>query len=194
MPGPYTGSPKGLFFYGSIQGAAAQGATTADVWAAMRGAAFNTAAFLAGLTASAALGNLGVLGMAASFLAGVNIQDVNQMRAIAGQNIRAAQNLANAPSNYAISSEMIGIPPALGTGEGTGLPQQYSLRVNFTGTDITGAEVTDWYTIYGIDPSVTRGDLYNTALADAQARTALGAGSLQVVTLSSVNQIVLMQV
>jgi hypothetical protein len=194
MPGPYSGVPKGLAFYGSILGAAFEGATTAEVWDAIRSAAYNTAAAVAGLSAGAAAANPLVAAQAAVYLAGIGIQDVNQMRAIAGQTVAATRALAGAQPEQAIGPEMIGIPPVLGTGPGTGLPQAYSLRVQYTGIDVAGNEITDWYTIYGIDPNVTVGDLYDLANADAQARVDAGTDTPPVATLSSVNQIVLMQV
>jgi len=194
MAGPYSGNPKGLFFYGSIQGAAAQGATTSAVWEAMQAAALDTAAALSGFIVGSAVPPLAVLNLAASFLQGIGIQDVNQMRAIAGQNLRAAQSFAAAPAAYAIDSSMIGIPPSMGTGPGTGIDQKYALRVNYTGTDELGNEVRDWYTIYDVDTNATVGDLYDLAQADAQARVGADAGSPAVVTLSSDNQVVLIQV
>jgi len=190
MAGPYTGNPKGLFFYGSIQGAAAQGATTSAVWAAMQEAALNTAAALSGFIVGSAYPPIAVLNLAASFLQGITIKDVNQMRAIAGQNIRAAQALAAAPAEFAIDSSMIGIPPSLGTGPGTGLPQKYSLRVNYTGTDAMGNETTDWYTIYDVSADTTIEDLRDTAVADANAR--VGSDSFyDIESLSSINAVVL---
>jgi hypothetical protein len=190
MAGPYTGNPKGLFFYGSIQGAAAQGATTSAVWAAMQEAALNTAAALNGISTAAALGNPLVMAQAVAMLSGVGIQDVNQMRAIAGQNIAAARALAGAAPEMAVDSSMIGIPPSLGTGPGTGLPQKYSLRVNYTGIDELGNEVTGWYTIYDVSADTTIGDLRATALADANAR--VGSDSFyDIESLSSINAVVL---
>jgi len=193
MAGPYQGNPKGLFFYGSIQGAAAQGATTSAVWEAMQNAALDTAAALSGFIVGSAIPPLAVLNMAASFLQGVNIQDVNQMRAIAGQNIRAAQVLAAAPAEFAIDSSMIGIPPSMGTGPGTGIDQKYSLRVNYTGTDAMGNETTDWYTIYDVSADTTVGDLRSTALADANARVSSNS-FYDLSSLSSINAVVLNQV
>jgi len=51
-------------------------------------------------------------------------------------------------TEMAIDSSMIGIPPAMGTGPGTGIDQKYSLRVNYTGIDEMGNEVTTGTTIY----------------------------------------------
>jgi hypothetical protein len=193
MPGPYTGTPKGLFFYGSIQGAAAQGATTSAVWEAMQEAALNTAAALSGFIVGSAIPPVAVLQLAAGFLQGVNIQDVNQMSAIAGQNISAAKALAAAPAAYAIDSSMIGIPPAMGTGPGTGIDQKYSLRVNYTGIDEMGNEVTDWYTIYDVSSDTTVGDLRATAVADANARVSSNS-FYDLSDISSINQVILNQV
>ena len=194
MPGPYTGTPKGLFFYGSIQGAAAQGATTSAVWEAMQEAALNTAAALSGFIVGSAIPPVAVLNLAASFLQGVNIQDVNKMRAIAGQNIAAARALAGAAPEMAIDSSMIGIPPAFGTGPGTGIPQAYAARVNYTGVDVAGNEVTDWYTIYGVSSDQTVGELFAQAQVDAQARVETGVNTPPVLSLSSINQVILEQV
>ena len=189
MPGPYTGTPKGLFFYGSIQGAAAQGATTSAVWEAMQEAALNTAAALSGFIVGSAIPPVAVLNLAASFLQGVNIQDVNQMRAIAGQNISAAKALAAAPAAYAIDSSMIGIPPALGTGPGTGLPQKQNLHVHWNGLDEEGNPVDGWYTIYDVDVSGTVGDLRNLAETDANERIATRTKTPQAASITNVDRI-----
>jgi hypothetical protein len=193
MAGPFSGTSKALGFYGSVLGAAWQGATTAEVWDSMRTAATATAAFLNGVSTATALGNPLVMAQAVALLSGITIQDVNQMRAIAGQNIAAARALARAAPEMAIDSSMIGIPPAMGTGPGTGIDQKYSLRVNYTGIDEMGNEVTDWYTIYDVSADTTVGDLRATAVADANARVSSNS-FYDLSDISSINQVILNQV
>ena len=193
MAGPFSGTSKALGFYGSVLGAAWQGATTAEVWDSMRTAATATAAFLNGVSTATALGNPLVMAQAVALLSGITIQDVNQMRAIAGQNIAAARALAGAAPEMAIDSSMIGIPPAMGTGPGTGIDQKYSLRVNYTGIDEMGNEVTDWYTIYDVSSDTTVGDLRATAVADANARVSSNS-FYDLSDISSINQVILNQV
>jgi hypothetical protein len=193
MAGPFSGTSKALGFYGSVLGAAWQGATTAEVWDSMRTAATATAAFLNGVSTATALGNPLVMAQAVALLSGITIQDVNQMRAIAGQNIAAARALAGAAPEMAIDSSMIGIPPAMGTGPGTGIDQKYSLRVNYTGIDEMGNEVTDWYTIYDVSADTTVGDLRATAVADANARVSSNS-FYDLSDISSINQVILNQV
>ena len=193
MAGPFSGTSKALGFYGSVLGAAWQGATTAEVWDSMRTAATATAAFLNGVSTATALGNPLVMAQAVALLSGITIQDVNQMRAIAGQNIAAARALARAAPEMAIDSSMIGIPPAMGTGPGTGIDQKYSLRVNYTGIDEMGNEVTDWYTIYDVSSDTTVGDLRATAVADANARVSSNS-FYDLSDISSINQVILNQV
>jgi hypothetical protein len=89
---------------------------------------------------------------------------------------------------------MIGIPPAFGTGPGTGIPQAYAARVNYTGVDVAGNEVTDWYTIYGVSSDQTVGELFAQAQVDAQARVETGVNTPPVLSLSSINQVILEQV
>ena len=194
MAGPFSGTSKALGFYGSVLGAAWQGATTAEVWDSMRTAATATAAFLNGVSTATALGNPLVMAQAVALLSGITIQDVNQMRAIAGQNIAAARALAGAAPEMAIDSSMIGIPTAFGTGPGTGIPQAYAARVNYTGVDVAGNEVTDWYTIYGVSSDQTVGELFAQAQVDAQARVETGVNTPPVLSLSSINQVILEQV
>jgi hypothetical protein len=133
------------------------------------------------------------MAQAVALLSGITIQDVNQMRAIAGQNIAAARALAGAAPEMAIDSSMIGIPPAFGTGPGTGIDQKYSLRVNYTGIDEMGNEVTDWYTIYDVSADTTVGDLRATAVADANARVSSNS-FYDLSDISSINQVILNQV
>jgi hypothetical protein len=189
MPGPYTGTPKGLFFYGSVLGAAWQGATTAEVWDSMRTAATYTAAFINGISTAAALGNPLVMAQALALLSGVTIQDVNSMRAIAGQNIAASRALAGAAPEMAVDSSMIGIPPALGTGPGTGLPQKQSLHVHWNGLDEEGNPVDGWYTIYDVDVSCTVGDLRALAETDANERIATRTKTPQAASITNVDRI-----
>src|ERR1039458_7692114 len=44
MPGPFTGTPKALGFFGSVLAATDEGATTAGIWDAMKESALDTAA------------------------------------------------------------------------------------------------------------------------------------------------------
>jgi hypothetical protein len=194
MPGPFTGTPKALGFFGSVLAATDEGATTAGIWDAMKASALDTAAALSGFVVGSAIPPIAVLNLAQSMLSGISIFDVNQMRGIAGQNVAAARALASSPLENVIDSSMIAIPPSFATGPGTGLPQKYSLRVNFTGVDQFGNEASDWYTIYDVDVTTPVGALYDMALADANARADAGVGSVQVVSVSSVNRVDLSQV
>ena len=149
MPGPYTGTPKALQYFGSILGAAFERASTADIWEGIQSLA-------------------GSLGQDTS---GITIFDVNQMRGIAGQMISSQQALLGANPTDAIDSSMIGIPPNTVTGSGTGLPESYLIRVEYTSICEDGSLTQDWTSIYlDSDPNtMTGGDLYDYLSTETQA-------------------------
>jgi len=60
--------------------------------------------------------------------------------------------------------------------------------------DVAGNEVTDWYTIYGVSSDQTVGELFAQAQVDAQARVETGVNTPPVLSLSSINQVILEQV
>ena len=59
---------------------------------------------------------------------------------------------------------------------------------------LAGNEVTDWYTIYGVSSDQTVGELFAQAQVDAQARVETGVNTPPVLSLSSINQVILEQV
>ena len=189
MAGPYSGNPRGLAFFGSILGAAFGGATTSEVWQAMREAATNTAAAILGVPAGEGGNNPEVQAQAQQLLSGITIQDVNQMRASAGQIVSATRSLAAANPEQAIDSSMIGQSPNMVTGPGTGFEQSYLIRYEYTGVDVAGNELTDFSTISLESLPETVGELSDLIMSEATARAEAGIGTPPVQTLTSVNSV-----
>jgi hypothetical protein len=193
MAGPYLGSDQALSFFQSVLSSAWDHATTSEVWAGIRSSALETASWILGVPSGITPVGPATQGLADELVQGVTIQDVNMMRAIAGQNVQAAKALAAASRETAISAEHIAVPPIVGTGAGTGLPPSYMVRVNYTGIAEDGTAVTDWYSVWLDELPETVGDLQDVVQGDAEGRVAAGAGTPPVASLSSVNQIILEQ-
>jgi len=111
MASNYAGNRAALAYWGTIQAAAAARLTTAQVWQALQDAAFARAEWLEGLPPGGGVGNTNVAARAAQALKGVTIQDVNALRGIAGQCLRAKTLLNRARPEEAVTFDMIGIPP-----------------------------------------------------------------------------------
>ena len=190
----YTGSPKALGFFGSILSSAFQGATTSEVWSNLKEAAVSTAESLLGVASGTSPVGPGTQELANSLLSGIGIQDVNQMRSIAGQQVSAFNALAGANPEFAIDSSMIAPSPNAMTGYGSGLPQQYAARVGYTAVDEFGNETQGFVTINGVDVNGTVGDLMASVQTEASAFAAaygMGPGGG---TLTSVDSVLLGEV
>jgi hypothetical protein len=109
VAGPYTGHPKSLVYFGSILNSTWQKRSTAEIWQDIR--AQNVGHNLPWQPTI--------------------FEDVNQMRAIAGQNVQAAKKLQSDPRHFAIDDTHIQRPPVRATGPGTGFIQQYMIRVGY---------------------------------------------------------------
>lgn len=189
----YTGSPKALGFFGSILSSAFQGATTSEVWSNLKEAATNTAAGMLGVPQSLAQYGTAVSDLASQLLSGISVTDVSQLRGIAGQQIAAMGNLANADRTFAVDASMIGPTPNSITGPGTGFPQQYYARIGYTGTDVNGNEVSGFTTIGDIDVSGSVGDVFDQLYTEAQARVESGSDTPPILTLTSIDSIALLE-
>ena len=175
MAGPYTGGSKALGFFGSILGSAYERATTAEVWAGIQSAATSVAASIVGIPVSMAQYGTRVAEIAAQLTSGITIQDVNQLRSIAGQMVSARNTLASASSEWAIDSSMIGNFPVMGTGPGTGLPQSYNIRITYTSADSEGNLSSSAFTIHTDQLPETVGDLNDMVQAETGALVSTGA-------------------
>jgi len=164
------------------------------VWQSIQTAALNTASSLAGLSAAEGALDPDVLAKAQELTNGIGIQDVNQMRSIAGQNVSAFETLNSTSGEMAIDDTMIARPPVFGTGPGTGLPESYTVRVEYTGIDETGAVVSDYYTLWLDQLPDTVTDLQSLVEADARNRALLGADSLTAISILSIDSLFLSQV
>lgn len=167
MAGSYTGGSQALQFFFTILGAAYDRATTAEVWAALNDASEATGVPLTGIT----------------------IQDINQLRASAGDIVRAAGTLANAPGEYAIDAGMIGNWPSTQTGPGTGLDQSYIARFGYDTVDANGNVETNYVSVFFDQLPETvdqlQASLQGEAMGFAEAYNTSGAP----VTVSGVSQI-----
>lgn len=111
MGADYTGNPKARMYFGTIQGMTGQRASTAEVWAAVKASALAAAEWLEGCPPGSGAGVPAVQARAATALAGISVTDISQLRGIAGQMLRARQNLMDAPDDFPITAAMIGRPP-----------------------------------------------------------------------------------
>jgi hypothetical protein len=111
MPEPFTGNRRALAYFGTIRGLTANRATTQEIWLGLKAAAMSQAEWLEGLPPGAGVYSPAARERARAMLHGVTISDVNALRGIAGQMLRAKQRLATARPEDVIDAGMIGRPP-----------------------------------------------------------------------------------
>ena len=111
-------------YWGVIQAAAAQHMTTADLWAAIRGAAEQ-----AGLASP-----------------GVNASDISVLRGYAGAMVRAADALAASEPGLGLTSSMIATAPWARPLAEQNLSPMFQATYKITGLSPTGAPVEGWLT------------------------------------------------
>lgn len=158
--------------FGSILGATYEGASTADIWDALK--------------AGAEAQGLETVGLSAS--------DVSQLRGFAGGITRAADNLANADPNLGITNDMIGTAPWSMDANSLALAPEYHARVEMTVADDAGNLSTGWYTLTGINSvNMTAADLNSLIQVNAEAAAAgEGAGGTPRGTLVSTGRVELL--
>lgn len=167
MAGGFIGTPSNLRWFESIWSASQQGATTAEVWQALREAAEATGSSLEGLT----------------------IQDVNEMRAMAGGLNAAMANLERADPGDVITSDMIGRFPSAITGPGSDMADIYRVRVGYTALDAAGNPFSDWSSLFLSGPLTTKADLMARAQTEVGANLASEDYGDEVQTLLSVDSV-----
>lgn len=111
-------------YWGVIQAAAAQHMTTADLWAAIRGAAE-----AAGLESP-----------------GVNAADISTLRGYAGAMVRAADALAASEPSLGLTSSMIATAPWARSLAEQNLNPMFQATFKITGLSPTGSPVEGWLT------------------------------------------------
>lgn len=145
MAGDGPGLGKPMAWWGVLQSAVREGATTADIWGTIR--AFgeaNNIAYPPGM-----------------------FQDVNRMRSQAASLRNASQRLGRAAPGTALTSELLAQLPYARSSVEQALASQYHVRVGYTARK--GSETESGYiTLAYSQLPGTVGDLY----ADAQVATA----------------------
>lgn len=130
--------------FGAIQTAVSEGATTAEVWETVRGAANDIASGTLGLTLGRDPTSEEIAQGANGILRGMNAIDMNYARSAAAQLVNAHRNLLNSDAEAQITNDQIGQPPWSTTANSSAVRTQYRIRVQ---RDIT---------FHGINGDVTR--------------------------------------
>lgn len=189
MAGAYQGDPSNLAWFQAIWSGSQQNMTTSEIWSSIREAATNQAAMLLGYDGPDPFDDPGVQARATELLSGLTIQDVNSMRATAGQLNAAMANLNSADPEMAVDASMIGVGPNAVTGPDTGLPPIYKARIQYTATDTGGNTFQDWTTVFLQGEPTTVGDLFGRVENELGAQIASGTGTPPATDLTSVDQV-----
>lgn len=162
MPASNLSSQTSLAYYGAILGAAQGGASTQDVWAAVR-------------ATSEALGGGYPL---------PNIQDVSRMRSAASSEINSARALAKAGPDQRVESTMIGLPPYARDANERQLSQRWQVNFQHITSDEDGGLATEWKTVMFGTMNMTVGELNDRignaaqAMADKYNTSHVGVGDI----------------
>lgn len=141
-------SPNLRSLFPSIVSAASQGASTSEVWDAIRGAAGSIASQVLSTTLGRNPTEQEVLESAKGLLSGISATDVSAARGAAGQMVRAHNALLAASDDAQITSEQIGRAPWSTTTNVAGVNEQYRIRVqrSITVKGFTEIQTTEWGT------------------------------------------------
>lgn len=147
MSTPGQGRVNPLFYYGAIEHAARQGASTADIWSQLRGMADNAGLPRVGLSAS----------------------QVSTLRGQAGRRIAAERSFAGLADDFGIGPRDVVVPPwARPLAERNATPD-YAAQFLHTFTD-NGVQRSEWRTVRFSDGfPATAGDIRRAIELDAQA-------------------------
>lgn len=165
MPGPGWGASEnpllsGLF--GVLQAGASARQSTADVWSSLRVNAATWAWKNQGLGELPARDVLEANGQEILRNAGVGIREVNAYRAIANQWRTAKENLHQAGDADQITARDIFQPPWSQTAQ-AGVPERYSVRVQWEVTPTEGDAFTTWGTYEMESPLTSLQDILDQA-------------------------------
>lgn len=159
---------KALQYWGTVRGAVAQRASTADVWGAIRD-----------MAAASGLPNLGI-----------SLQDFNQLRSAAVGVRNAGETLAKAPAEWGLNSSMIGVTPYARSLADRANTPQWSVGMYHTTADLEGNESTDYRMVrFTGQLPATKADLELAleqdaeALADKYGRTHVGIESYELLAI-----------
>lgn len=141
-------SPNLRSLFPSIVSAASSGASTAEVWGAIRDAAGGIAAQVLGTTLGREPTEQEVLDQVGKLLGGISATDVSQARGAAGAMVSAHSNLINGDPNAQIESSQIARAPWSTTTNVAGVSEQYRIRVqrSITVKGFTSIDRVEWST------------------------------------------------
>jgi hypothetical protein len=163
MADPSAGMAKPMAWWGTIQAAVGERASTAEVWSAIQ-------------ARSAELGLATPPGM---------FQAVNEIRAQAAELRNASSRLAAADPAEAITGRFLAPLPYGAIGPAAG-PRLFDVRVNYTAVGPTG-EVSDYITLRytgGLPPTVgelrDEAQLATESLVEGYGRSFTGLGAIEI--------------
>ena len=148
MPGgPWSDNQTPLLsgLFGTFQEGAQAGADTSNIWSSLRQAAANWYYQSLGITPPESAAQLESTGASVLSGQGVSVQGVNTYRQVAGNWLRAKENLQALNPEDQIPGEAIFTPPWAQTAA-AGVPDRYRIRVNWNWTTDSGEQTNQWST------------------------------------------------
>ena len=148
MPGgPWSDNQNPLLsgLFGTFQEGAQAGADTSNIWSSLRQAAANWYYQSLGITPPESAAQLESTGASILSGQGVSVQGVNTYRQVAGNWLRAKENLQALNPEDQIPGEAIFTPPWAQT-TAAGVPDRYRIRVNWNWTTDSGEQTNQWST------------------------------------------------
>ena len=148
MPGgPWSENQNPLLsgLLGTFQEGAQAGADTSNIWSSLRQAAANWYYQSLGITPPESAAQLESTGASILSGQGVSVQGVNTYRQVAGNWLRAKENLQALNPEDQIPGEAIFTPPWAQTAA-AGVPDRYRIRVNWNWTTDSGEQTNQWST------------------------------------------------
>ena len=148
MPGgPWSDNQNPLLsgLFGTFQEGAQAGADTSNIWSSLRQAAANWYYQSLGITPPESAAQLESTGASILSGQGVSAQGVNTYRQVAGNWLRAKENLQALNPEDQIPGEAIFTPPWAQTAA-AGVPDRYRIRVNWNWTTDSGEQTNQWST------------------------------------------------
>ena len=166
MPGgPWSDNQNPLLsgLFGTFQEGAQAGADTSNIWSSLRQAAANWYYQSLGITPPESAAQLESTGASILSGQGVSVQGVNTYRQVAGNWLRAKENLQALNPEDQIPGEAIFTPPWAQTAA-AGVPDRYRIRVNWQWSP-EGEKPTSQWASYELT-----GPISSTANALSQAQ------------------------
>ena len=156
MPGgPWSDNQNPLLsgLFGTFQEGAQAGADTSNIWSSLRQAAANWYYQSLGITPPESAAQLESTGASILSGQGVSVQGVNTYRQVAGNWLRAKENLQALNPEDQIPGEAIFTPPWAQTAA-AGVPDRYRIRVNWQWSP-EGEEPTSQWASYELSGPIS---------------------------------------